>query len=381
MTLSVALRNMKAGKARLAFSIAGVAVAVLLLSFVLALYRGWSEGLAEYIDDTDADVWLAPLGSQSFFTPGFYSRTFVEQAADTDGVTAAFGILYRPARMTFDGEGFDTWVVGFPTDGPGGPVRMDSGTRTPGDGEVVLDKVVSKLSGAEIGDEVLVGTRKLKVVGLSEGGNAVFAQLIFVSETEAIEEFRIALDEANVPAGQLDPARQVNLALLRTEPGRAEEVVAAINKRVPAVTAYTSSDFSEGSRKALKQAMLPILFIILALAFLVGLLVLSLTVYTSVLEKEREFGVIKALGVPGPGMLRVVFEQALVSCIAGFLLGMLATFLATLVVTTVVPQFITIYRPTDVLIIFAGAVVMSLFASIIPAGRIMRADALSVFKA
>ena len=69
MTLSIAYRNMRTGKARIAFSIAGVAVAVLLLSFILALYRGWNDGLGVYINETKADVWVAPRGSEGFFTP------------------------------------------------------------------------------------------------------------------------------------------------------------------------------------------------------------------------------------------------------------------------------------------------------------------------
>jgi len=381
MTLSVAFRNMRAGKARLLFSIAGVAVAVLLLAFILALYRGWNEGLAQYIDDTDADVWVVARGSKSFFTPGFFQRTFAEQAAEVEGVRELHGLLYRPSKMVIDGEGYDTWIVGFPDGAPGGPVRMKEGSGTPGEGEVVIDKVLKNLSGAEIGDDVLVGNRTLRIVGISEGGNAVFAQIVFISEKEAIEEFRVNLEVAKVPPDQFNPERQLNLALVKTEPGRAAEVAERISKTVPSVVAYTSDEFAEGSRKGLKQAMLPILLLILALAFLVGLLVVSLTVYTSVLEKEREFGVVKALGVPGPGMLRVVFEQALTTCIAGYVLGVLATLAATLLVTVVVPQFITIYRVSDLLIVFAGAIAMSVVASIIPAGRIMRADALAVFKA
>jgi ABC-type lipoprotein release transport system permease subunit len=47
----------------------------------------------------------------------------------------------------------------------------------------------------------------------------------------------------------------------------------------------------------------------------------------------------------------------------------------------VVPQFITAFRATDILLVLAGTVAMSVLASIVPAGRIMRADALAVFKA
>ena len=63
ITLSVARRNMGAGKARTAFSVAGVAVATLLLCFVVGLYRGWNEELVTYIHDTRADIWVVGKGA------------------------------------------------------------------------------------------------------------------------------------------------------------------------------------------------------------------------------------------------------------------------------------------------------------------------------
>ena len=150
---------------------------------------------------------------------------------------------------------------------------------------------------------------------------------------------------------------------------------------MPAVNAFVSKEFSENSRRALKQAILPILAIILVLAFLVGTLVLGLTVYTSVLEKEREFGVIKAIGTPGTGLLRVVLEQALVCCVAGFAAGIAGAFLAAWVVRLAVPQFVTSFSVADIAAVFIGTVAMSVLAALVPALRVMRVDTLSVFKA
>ena len=173
----------------------------------------------------------------------------------------------------------------------------------------------------------------------------------------------------------------MNLVLVTTEPGRASEVAAAINKNVPNVNAFVSKEFAENSRRAIKQSVLPLLLIILALAFIVGTLVLGLTVYTAVLEKEREFGVIKAIGVPGLGLLRVVLEQALVCAVLGFTVGIAATFVASWLVKLAVPQFVTAFYVRDIALVFVGTLVMSALASLVPAVRVMKVDTLSVFKA
>ena len=383
MTISIALRNMRTGKARLAFSIAGVGVATLLLAFVLALYRGWNDGLGAYIDETKADVWVAPLGSEGFFTPSIVSTTFVTLVQEQEGVKQVATLLYRPVKLRAGGDEFDSWVVGFTAGQPGGPVRMKEGSSTPGRHEIVIDAVQARLAGIGLGDTVDVGGNTLTVVGISEGGNVVFAQIAFISDEEAKAQFTKAIAEAHLPTipASLEPEKNVNLMLVQTDPGQAATVAARINKKVPAVNAFVSKEFSENSRRALKQAILPILAIILVLAFLVGTLVLGLTVYTSVLEKEREFGVIKAIGTPGTGLLRVVLEQALVCCVAGFAAGIAGAFLAAWVVRLAVPQFVTSFSVADIAAVFIGTVAMSVLAALVPALRVMRVDTLSVFKA
>ncbi|MEO7117891.1 MAG: ABC transporter permease, partial [Candidatus Limnocylindrales bacterium] len=377
------LRNMRTGKARLAFSIAGVAVATLLLAFVLALYRGWNDGLGTYIDETRADVWVAPLGSEGFFTPGFIGTSFVTLVKQQEGVSEVHTLLYRPVKLKAGGEEFDSWVVGFTAGQPGGPVRMKEGSATPGLHEIVIDDVQARLADVGLGDNVDVGGNALKVVGISEGGNVVFAQIAFVSDAEAKAQFAKAIEEAHLPTipASLEPGANVNLILVQTPPSQAAAVAARINKNVPAVNAFVTAEFSENSRRALKQAILPILAIILVLAFLVGTLVLGLTVYTSVLEKEREFGVLKAVGTPGPGLLRVVLEQALVCCVAGYVLGVLGALVAAWLVRIAVPQFVTSFYAADLAAVFLGTVGMSVLAALVPALRVMRVDTLSVFKA
>jgi putative ABC transport system permease protein len=383
VTLSIAFRNMRSGKARIAFSVAGVAVATLLLSFILALYRGWNERIASYIDDTGADIWVAPFGSESFFTPGIVTRSVLPMIQAVPGITQADPLLYRPVKLEHGSGAWDTWVIGFEPGKLGGPTGMESGSATPGRGEIILDTVLAKLAGVDIGDTVSVGGNALRVSGISTGGNVVFAQLAFVSAEESQAEMAKSLTEANLPEipASLQPGNSINLALIKTEPGKAAEVTAAINKNVPGIRAFQTAAFAENSRKPLEQAMVPILLIILCLAFLVGTLVLGLTVYTSVLEKEREFGVIKALGTPGPGLLRVVFEQALFCCLAGFVVGELGVFAAAWITSLAVPQMVTLIKPLDLGIVLAGALIMSLLASFVPAGRIMRVNTLSVFKA
>ena len=53
--------------------------------------------------------------------------------------------------------------------------------------------------------------------------------------------------------------------------------------------------------------------------------VVGVTIYTATLEKEREYGVMKALGTPNKHLLAVVAQQTTVCCLLGFLVGAAGT--------------------------------------------------------
>ena len=365
--LSVAMRNMAAGKGRTAFSVAGVAVATLLLVFVIGLYRGWNGALAEYVEKTPADIWVVGEGADSFFTPSILFTTTIAPIRDTAGVERADSVVGRPMKLRRGDERWDSYVVGFDAGAAGGPVRMKKGSGTPKDFEIVIDDVLARTSGLDIGDEVIAGRTPFKVVGIAEGGNLVLAQLSFVAKDAA--RSLLGLDQI------------VSFVLVQTAEGEEDAVVERINANVPGVAAYRSEVFTENSQKVLRRSILPVLLVIVVMAVIVGTIVVGLTVYTAVVEKEREFGIMKAFGVPASGLLRVVFEQSIACGGAGFVVGVGLAFLTGWLAEMTIPQVTTEFWISDLALVLAAAAIMSLLAGVIPMQRVIRVDAMSIFKA
>jgi putative ABC transport system permease protein len=127
--------------------------------------------------------------------------------------------------------------------------------------------------------------------------------------------------------------------------------------------------------------MLPILMVLIVLIFVVGAVVVGVTIYTATVEKEREYGVMKALGSPNKHLLAVVAQQTLACCLLGFLVGELAVLLASRLAVRVVPQFVTLIRWEDALIVLAATTVMGVLGAYLPVQRVLRVDPLRVFKA
>ena len=360
-----------AGKTRTLFSIAGVAVATLLLAFVVALYRGWNEETVAYIEQTKADFWVVGTGADSFFTPSLMFTTTLANVQGVPGVARADGIMGKPVKLSQGDKYWDSYVIGFNTraegEVSGGPVRMLRGNGKPGDGEIVIDDVLARTAGLDIGDEIKAGVWRLKVVGISSGGNLVLAQLSFVNR-----------DMGQLLVGQ---NAIVNFILVQAKPGQSEGLADRIESSVKGVDVYPAATFADNSRKVLQRSVLPILLVIVIMAVLVGTLVVGLTVYTAVVEKEREYGVLKALGVPGRGLARVVLEQSAICGLLGFVAGIVLAFAVAGVAGMILPQITTLFLWQDIGLVFLATAVMSIVASIIPTQRVARVDALAVFKA
>lgn len=363
---AIAWKNMRAEKARFAFSVAGVAVAALLLAFMLALYSGWNEKIASYVEDVPADIWVVQSGNQSFFSVSLVPDATLEQLRGTPGVTGVSSLFGRSIKVQHGGDSFDSYILGFDPGLAGGPLRIKSGSGTPGPGEIVVDSVLARTRGLRIGDEVTANKRTLKIVGISSGGNLVINQLSFVSKEEARK--LVGLDGFS------------NFGLVTTERGRMNEVSDRINGTAPGVTAFPAKEFANNSRDVLSRSTLPILAVIVVLVFVVGAVVVGLTIYTATLEKEREYGVLKALGTPNKFLLLAVVEQSVLCGLIGFIVGEFLVVGASRFAERLVPQFVTLLRWQDTLIVLVAVIVMTVLAAYLPVQRVLRVDPLRVFK-
>jgi putative ABC transport system permease protein len=365
--LLIAWKNIRADKARFAFSVSGVAVAAMLLAFIFALYSGWSHRIASYVQDVPADVWVVQKGNESFFSATFVTDETLAKVRATPGVTAMSSMFGRPLKLTKGDSRFDAWILGFDAGAVGGPLHMKKGSGTPGPGEIVVDDVLARANDLHIGDELVGNDRTLKIVGISTGGNNMVNQMAFVAKDEARKIVGVQGVE--------------NFGLVSTETGRAPEVVAAVNSNVEGVTAFESKQFATNSRKLLSKNMLPILAVVLVLVFVVGVVVVGLTIYTATIEKEREYGVMRALGAPSKFLFIAVVEQSMMCGLLGFLAGEVAVVIASRFAERLVPQFVTLLRWQDALIVLASITVMCILAACLPVQRVLRVDPMTVFKA
>jgi putative ABC transport system permease protein len=365
----LAARNLLAEKMRFAFSAAGIGLAVFLISVLLGIFQGWNNKVGGFVSEVDTDIWVARDGTTDFINAAsILPASMGDEMRARDDVSAAVPLIVRPMAFEHDGDKVEVHLIGYDVDsGVGGPAKIVKGKGAPTGNEIVIDEVLSKVSGVGIGDELTSSGMTLTISGIASGGNFAFTQAGFVSEETAAELLGM---------GDL-----VTFWLLTLDDGADADATATdIQGSTDGVEVFTSDEFASATRHRILDNVLPILFLIVGLAFIVGIAITSLTIYTATIERAREFGVMKAIGFNNRDLYALVVLQSVITGAIGFVFGVALTLLLSMSIDIVMPAFVILIRPLDVGLVLIATVFMAAAAAIVPARRVGGVDPAIAFK-
>jgi putative ABC transport system permease protein len=112
---------------------------------------------------------------------------------------------------------------------------------------------------------------------------------------------------------------------------------------------------------------------------IVAAIIISLTVYTSTMERIPEFGTLKAMGVRRRDIYRILLGQVVISVVLGFISGVLFGFVVSAVVggLTILPMKIT---PLALVTAFALTLTLSILGSLLSIRKVNKVDPAIVFR-
>ena len=370
--LLLAYRNLVTEKTRFAFSAAGIGFAVFLITVMLGLYQGWNNKVGAFVEDVDGDAWVARQGATDFINAAsILPRDKCDELSRIGGVEQCQGIIVRPMvfyNSNSGGKETVSHMVGYNTEnGIGGPVKCESGDCTPEGNEIVIDEVLARTRGVDIGDVLMSGETGVTVIGKASGGNFAFTTASFM-ELEAARELLDMQQYSTFVIVDLDD---------NTPP---EQWTADVEEADPTSIAYTADEFASSTRDRILKNVIPIIALIVGLALIVGVAITSLTIYTTTVEKTREFGVMKAIGFNNIDLFKLVLAQSFLIGLVGFLFGVVLTFILSRFIDQLVAQFIVLMLWTDVGLVLLATLLMAGLSSIVPARRVGNVDPAVVFR-
>lgn len=373
--LLVARKNLFSERVRLAISVGGVALSVFLIGVLLSLYRGWSEQVADFVEEVPADLWVVSDGTTDFIAAGsVLPDALGRQLAFAPEIDAVAPLIVRPMEMYRSGDDpahtFDIQFVGYdPKIGLGGPLRIVDGKSPPGPEEIVIDEATRRRYNVQIGDKLVRGIKSLTVVGVASGGDFIYTQTAFVTIDTAVQFLNLVPEST-----------RTFFVLTLDDPSRRDVIAQRLSLVHPGVDFVDGETFANETRQRILSNILPILVVVLIIAFVVGLAVAGLTIYTATVEKSREYGILKAEGFTNPYLYRLVFEQSMVTGVLGFLVGAALIVVVAPFAEGTVPQFVVFVRWQDIVAVAGTTLVMALLAAYIPIRRLSNIDPVTVFK-
>jgi len=368
MTL-LAFRNLITEKTRFAFSAAGIGFAVFLITILLGLYQGWNQKVGGFVEKVHGDAWVAREGTTDFINAAsILPDSLGATIAENSGVDAVHPLIVRPMEFNKNGRKIGIHLIGYDVEsGIGGPLHIVEGRGKPSGDEIVVDEVLARTKGVSVGDELRSGDATVHVVGVASGGNFAFTQAGFMS----IDGARALLSMNGLTTFFVVSMKPgVDVAAWQSD----------LSQTSPGVVAFTSKQFASATRHRILDNVIPIIGLILGLAFIVGIAITSLTIYTATVERTREFGVMKAIGFNNMDLYKLVLAQSLITGLLGFLFGSLLTLLVSQFIDRLVAQFIVLVRPIDIGFVLIATLAMAFGAAIVPARRVAGVDPAVAFK-
>jgi putative ABC transport system permease protein len=413
---SIARKNLFEDIPRFLVAQAGIMFAVSLVTIQIGILDGFTRSTGLLIDQSSADLWVASEDMVHLEVTSPLPLEQLVKVRSVDGVQRAEALmiraaLWRAADRTIapirlygfdpDGQLFANWKL----------TQGDIATlNTPY--TMVIDKAqLSALNLKQVGDGGSIGSLPARVVGLATDTQSMASSATAFTSLETANAFSTSglSSTANIRIqnGEVEVLNNVEMAPVRssTNPpplprklslsdsitfilvkAKPNQDVQALRQRLdaalPGTRTLTKVEMAQQTRDYWEKRT-GIGFILglgATVGFVVGMVVVSQILYSSVADHIKEYGTLKAMGASDWIIYRVITEQALWMAVLGYLPSMgLCIGLGTWTMTA--KGIMILISPVTAAGVFCITVVMCVGSAMFAIQKVTRVDPAIVFKA
>ena len=360
MINKLVIENLRHRWVRTLLSALVIGVQVMSILTLIGLSRGLLQESATRQKGTGADIFLKPDngGATISFGTGQVPDKFVSLVAKQPHVIQALGVLAQGVELITTVHGVNIGEL----EKMSGGIALVAGQLPQAPDDLLVDRYYAQQNHLRVGQKWKLLNHEFTICGIMQGG--VLGRLIvplqtlqnLTSNTGKLSEILVKLDNPALTNQQVDYLNQ----LLKG------------NMRAISMEAFLSQ-FNINNIPQLKV----FLRVITGLAVLVGFLVVFLSMYTAVVERTREIGILKALGAKPRTILDILVREAMVLALLGWVIGIAFSSMAKSGVMALKPASLQIVNVPDwwpwaALIAIAGA----LLGAIYPGLKAARQDAI-----
>lgn len=330
-------------------SVTAVALEVIMILSIVGIFMGMLNDQKQRTNGIGADLMFLPSNASVFNGASGIAIpvkdeeallklphvTVASPAIQKISTNGSVEILYGIDYKTFDQLKPFAFVAGGPFQGPN---------------DAIIDTVLADSKKYRIGDPIKILDHEFRISGIVEPGKGG-RKLI---PLETMQELAGAPDKASLFYIKCDSPENAELVMneIHETRGFGNNTVMTIDSWLNQMT----PDKIPGFNLALQ--------VIQGIAVVVGFLVIFQSMYTAVLERTREIGILKSLGSSKPQIVSVVLRETALMAVAGVVLGIAGTYLVRTILlhsTTMKFEITGQWLLQGALIAFVGAIVGAIY--------------------
>jgi putative ABC transport system permease protein len=306
---------------RSAISVVAIAIEVTLILLIVGLSIGTLNDAAERQKGIGADIMVSPPGSS--FLIGLSSSPMPVKIADVlrkvNHVTAV-----APVAMQSNTSGALEVIDGIvlnpssPNDFNkiGAPFKYLEGGPLQGPYDLLVDDYLANQRNVHVGDKQELMNHEFHVVGVVLHGKGArkFIQLS-------------TLQDLTGSVGK------VSMFYVKVDDPKVAPEVAADMKRIPGMQNYgvrTTAEYMSMMSVQNVPGLSVFINIVIGISMVIGFLVIFQSMYTAVMERTREIGILKSLGANKFYIINVILRETVLLAVVGIGLGFLISYLASI---------------------------------------------------
>jgi putative ABC transport system permease protein len=344
-----------------------VAIEVVMILSITAVMLGSAQGFRDQTSGIGMDMVVRPGAAGNLLSGNAASASVkvatVLEALPHVKVAAPFNVKFSMGASLEN-----IFAIDYPSFNALRPFVFVSGGPFTGPDSVIIDDFQAK-SGPhyKVGDKLNILNHDYTISGIFEHGKGSrkFIPLDTMDKLDGTpgkaSGFYLRTDDADTPEAKAAIQEQVRQEILSTD-GMQQYNVQTLEEFLAGLT----PDRLPGFNIALN--------IVIGIAVVIGFLVIFQSMYTAVMERTREIGILKSMGAGKFSIVSVILRETGLLAIVGIILGVVCSYILSVLVHVKFPKQAFLVTPHWVFLSVCIAMGGAFFGALYPAFKAARKD-------
>ena len=295
-------------------SIVAIALEVTLILLIVGLCYGILNDSKNRTSGVGFDVIVQPPGSSFFQAIG--GAPVSEKIADVLRGMPHVKVVSPVVWQIATGGGLEV-IDGIDIgsfEALGGPFRYLHGGPFHGPDDLLVDDFIARQRHVKVGDAMEILNHQFHICGIVENGRGARKFVPMATMQDLIG----AKDKASVFYLKLDNPASTDAVVeaVKNQPGMEKYVVRSMEEYLSMMTPSNLPGFR------------PFIAVVIGVSLVIGFLVIFQSMYTAVMERTREIGILKSMGASKFYVVNLVLRETVLLAVAGIIVGIAFSMLA-----------------------------------------------------